>query len=143
MQHLARFRDGFDGCLAAVSQRGKVTHFAARPRFVLAVEMKMNAFCSECGRPVWLTVAPDIPQQVRHRGRSKNFGGAERQAANRPDVLFELARRAALDGLMPGVVRSRSQLIDQQFPVALEKHFDCQDADERHLLRDGAREIGG
>src|SRR5438105_3553311 len=118
-----------------------MTHFAARTRFVFAVEMKMNAFCSESSRPVWLTVAPDIPQQVRHRGWSKNFGGAERQAADRPDVLFELARRAALDGPMAGVMRPRSQLVDQQFPIALEKHFDCQDADERHLLRDGAREI--
>jgi len=45
-------------------------------------------------------------------------------------VLFKLARGAALNRPMPGVVRARCQLVDDQFAVALQEHLDGQQSDE-------------
>src|SRR2546421_12838805 len=45
---------------------------------------KVDAWNSESGGPVWLAVAPNIAQQVRHRGRSKNRRRPQRQSTDGP-----------------------------------------------------------
>src|SRR5947207_4049924 len=102
----------------------------------------MNAVASESGRPVWLAILPNITEQVRHGGRTNQVRRAERQSANRADMLLELAGYAALDCPMPRIVRTRRELVHQQLTVALDEHFDRQNADEIHLFRNGPSKIG-
>ena len=61
---------------------------------------------------------PQIAQQVRHRGRLQQLGRSQRQPADRAQLLFELARAAGVERQVPGVVRPRRQLVDQQPAVA-------------------------
>ena len=50
---------------------------------------------------------------------------------------------AAFDRPMPGIVRPRSKLVDDQFAVALQEHLHRQQSDEIEAPRDFARELAG
>lgn len=51
----------------------------------------------------------------------------ERPAGNASDMRVELAERACLDGVMAGIVRSRSQLVDDHLVVLGDEQFDGQE----------------
>jgi hypothetical protein len=56
-------------------------------------------------------------------------------------MLLKLARGAAFDCPMPGVVRSRGELVDDQFSVAFQKHLDREQSHEIETYGDGAGEF--
>ncbi len=59
---------------------------------------------------------------------SQGAGAAERQVANRAQMVFELAGHAAFDGPMPGIVDSRSHFIGNQSALD-DEEFDGEDTD--------------
>ena len=73
-----------------------------------------------------------IAQQIRHRRGPQHFGAAERQSANRPELLLELARQGAFDGPRPlAEVRSYAlEIMDELVEAGVPNH-------ERRLHRQG------
>ena len=102
----------------------------------------MASAAAQFGSPV----PPQIAEQVRHRRRLQQLGRSERQAADRAQLLLELAGPAGVERQVPGVVRPRRQLVDEQPAVARDEELDAQHADvvERlhHRLRDVDRLSG-
>src|SRR4051812_41752910 len=60
LKGLASGRDCCDRGLGVVSKRGQMAHFATGAWLMFAVEMEMHALDRDSGRPVWLTIVPDI-----------------------------------------------------------------------------------
>ena len=87
--------------------------------------------------------APEVAEQIRHRGRAQLLGRAERKPADRPKLLLELAGHAGVEGKVAGVVRTRRKLVDQQLPVVRHEELDAEHADDVELLQDGARDLNG
>ncbi len=80
---------------------------------------------------------PKIPQQIGHRrGATSQRGTTQGKVANRPHVLLELTRLAALDGQVSGIVRPRGHLIDHHFATP-DKELHTEQPD--HLQRLGGR----
>ena len=69
------------------------------------------------------------------------FGRAERQAADRAQLLLELAGDAGVDGEVAGVVRARRQFVDQQSAVARHEELDAQHADHFQLFEHRAGDL--
>src|SRR5271166_3776826 len=65
---------------------------------------------------------------------------AERQAAQRPYELLELAGETGVDRPVAGIVRARRYLVDEEVPTLGHEHFDRQDPDEIELLGDMTRD---
>ena len=74
-------------------------------------------------------VVPEIAEKIGHRGRLQQIGRAERQPADGAQLLLELAGATGVERQMPGVVRTRRQLVDEQLAAAGHEEFDAQDAD--------------
>ena len=107
-----------------------MSRFAPRAALGFSVKMKWDAGCAESCPPIRFTAAPEIAQQVNHRRGFQKIGHAKRETANRAHVLLELAGAAAFNRPMPGIMRSRRELVHDQFTVALEKHLHRQKTDE-------------
>jgi len=86
-----------------------MAEFPAGPG-LLAVKMKMGRRNGEYARGFG-----DFPDEVDHRRGSDHSRGTQREAADGPKMVFELACHCALDRPMPGVMNPRSHLIRQQF----------------------------
>src|SRR2546423_14949630 len=113
-----------------------MSHFAARTRFPFSVKVKVRTLDLHGGGPVWFAALPQVAEQIRHGSRPKNLGRAQRQPANRADMLFELTRDAAFNRPMTRIMRARRQLVDEEGAVRLEKHFNCQETHEIRFFRD-------
>ena len=59
-------------------------------------------------------VEPDVPEQVDHDRRPVCARVAERQVGQDAHLLLELRGDAGVDRIVPAVVRTRSDLVDQQ-----------------------------
>ena len=86
-----------------------------------------------------MAVLPEIAQEVEHDRGLQWLRPAEREAAHRPDVLLELGGLVRVKGLVAAIVRTRSELVDDNAPV-LHKHLDGQKADELDLVGDTERQ---
>src|ERR1041385_6559373 len=110
-----------------------MSHFAARARPGLSIEMQANAGAREGAleRRLAVVVEPEIAEEIVNRPRAKRARVAKGQIAHRAHDLLELARRARDLGLVKGVVRSRRELVDENLVVADDEHLDRQDSLER------------
>src|SRR5579862_326573 len=66
-------------------------------------------------------------QKVDHDRRIEKRGIAQRHAGDRPDMLFELRGAARLDRIVAGIMDARSDLVDQDAALPIDKHFDPED----------------
>src|SRR4051812_25863361 len=119
-------------------QGGQVAHLAAGPGFRLAVEVELDVGEAAGGLPVGLAAGPEVAQEVRHGGGAEELRRAQRQAADGPQLLLELAGDAGVEGEVAGVVRARRQLVDQQAAVPGEEHLHGQHAGHPETLQDAA-----
>ena len=125
-------------------ERRHVAHLAALEHASLVVEVEVDVG-STSSAVVRCRVESRRPrralaEQVDHRGRGRaHLDRAERQPADRPDVLLELARRRALDRPVAAVVDARRELVDDERAVAHQEQLDGQRADEAHRRSPGAR----
>src|SRR5690606_27110303 len=78
----------------------------------------------------------NVPDQVQHRRVSAWRGRAQREAADRTEMVLELARLRALDRPVPRVVHSGRHLVRKEVVASLEE-LDRQDADVVELLEHG------
>ena len=77
---------------------GQVPHLAAGAGPVLAVEVQAQAGLGQRRLPVGRPGLPEVAEQVGHgRRRHETFGRAQRQAADRPQLLLELAAAVGVD----------------------------------------------
>src|SRR5688572_1047543 len=83
--------DQIGGGLRRIGERGEVTHLPSRLGVALAVEVEPDARPRQRLRPTRLAVLPEIAEQVGHGRRPQQIGRAERQAADRAELLLELA----------------------------------------------------
>ena len=91
----------------------------------LPYRCSLTSGIAQGGRPVRLAVRPQIAEQVGHRRRLQQLGRAERQAADRAQLLLELAGAAGVERQVAGVVRPRRELVDQQPAVARRRRTRC------------------
>ena len=77
-------------------------------------------------------------EQVDHRRSSMSGWISQGQAADRPDVLLELAGRGAFDRPMAAVVDPRRQLVDDERAIREQEQLDGQGSD--HI--EGFSEVG-
>ena len=82
-------------------------------RFELAVEMELGFGMCAGGGPVGFARLPEIAQEIGHGGGAEHVRGAEREAADGAELLFELAGDAGIDGEVAGVVRARGEFVDR------------------------------
>src|SRR5439155_1106554 len=80
-------------------------------------------------------------EEICHRHWPEKFGRAERQAANGPKLLLELAGHARVEAEMTGVVRTRRELVDEQRVIGKQKHFDRDQTDQLQLLSNRTSEF--
>jgi hypothetical protein len=69
--------------------------------------------------------------------------GAQGQAADGAELLLELAGDAGVHGEVSGIVRARSELIDQQLAVTSNEKFDAKDAYDAKLIQNRSRHLDG
>ncbi len=121
----------------------EVSHLAAGARFALAVEMERDVRVDERLLEGRRPVLPQVAQQIEHRGRPYDLRAAQRQAADRPDGLLRVARRASLEGYVVRVVDARRELVDEEPGVLFrrQEELDREHADEVELLGDVEREL--
>src|SRR5687767_961342 len=114
------------GLLCAGFERDPVdvAHFPAGARLGLAVEIGAHRRAEARGHGTDL-----IADEVFHRDAGEPAGVAQRPAADRPDVLFELVGDA--DGLGPvaGIMDAWRDLVDEELAVGEDEELDAEDAD--------------
>ena len=94
---------------------------------------------SQRGVPARLAAGlrPQVAEQVDHRRRHQQVRRAQRQSAQGPHLLLELARDGRLDRQVSRVVRARGNLVDQEPAVGGQEELDGQDADGPQRLGRG------
>src|SRR5205085_7064670 len=129
----------FGGC---VGKRGEMAHLAPRARLVFAVEVEFDVGRGAGPQPVGCALLPEVAEQIGHRGRTKLFGRTERQPADGAHLLLELTCHTSINCEVAGVMRTRCDLVDEQFLVACEKKFDAEDADNVELFEYAPSDLG-
>jgi hypothetical protein len=66
-------------------------------------------------------ILPDIPEQIQHHRRAVEPGAARGEAAENPQLLFELRGLAGVDGVVAGIVGTRRHFVDEEPSVAGEE----------------------
>src|SRR5947209_7353387 len=140
-ERVARGQRRARGLFRTGGERGEVSHLSRGPCLRLAVEVQLDRGERESGAPVRLALVPEVAEQVRHRRGAQQLGRAERQAADGPELLLELARRARVKGEVAGIVRARREFVDEQAAFAREEKLDAHDADHVERLHNGARDL--
>src|SRR5262245_9043679 len=105
--------------------------------------MQLNVRKGTGRLPAGLSFLPEVPQEVGHCGRPKEFGRTERKTTNRPQLLLKLTCNASVEGQMPGIMRAGCQLVDHQAATPSEEKFDAQQTDHVELFKDGACDLDG
>ena len=117
------------GCV--VGQHGDVAHLAVVAHLGLAivvhVPFRMVGDERACRRDM-------LAEHVDHDGGLEQLRLFERPAGNASDMRVELVERACLDGVMAGIVWSRSQLVDDHLVVPGDEQFDGQNAGQFEAL---------
>ena len=96
-----------------------MAHFAARFCFGLAIQVQ---FCRRVGQNC-LPVVNVVTQQVFHPGFGMMARIAKRQITDSPDKLFELAGDTGINRPVPGIMRARGDLIDQNAAIGGDTYF--------------------
>src|SRR5436305_713358 len=107
-QRRPRRHHPFPRLLHGPRQGGQVAHLAAGPGVGLAVEVKLDVGEVAGGLPVRLAAGPEVAEEVRHGGGAEELGRAQRQAADGPEPLLELACGAGVEGEAAGAARRPS-----------------------------------
>ncbi|GBD06140.1 hypothetical protein HRbin20_01742 [bacterium HR20] len=69
-----------------------------------------------------------LAEQVDHHCRADDHRRiTERKVANCTDTVLELRSLTSFDGVMPAVMRSRRDLVEKDFPRALQEELDAED----------------
>src|SRR4051812_39951861 len=103
--------------------------------------MKTNAGLPKNALEARCTTSPQIAKKV-HDGRGAYYAGvAERLIADRADELLELAGRAADLRLVKRVMRTRSELVDQQPLIAGDEHLDGEQTLDGEFRCDAAGDL--
>ena len=127
-------------------QIAKDNHVAVRrseiilnsPLVIYSWENVANGLEAAGPRPVGLASVPEITEQVTHRGRSEQVGGAEGQVTDGPQLLLKLAGRRGLNREMSGVVGARRELVDYEAAGGRQEQLDAHDANHIQRLEDRA-----
>src|SRR4249920_3584186 len=93
--------------IRVVGNHRHMAEFATRTG-LLAIPMQMGSLDGEHVVRRWF-----LTDEVEHRGMVTYAYPAEREAADRPEVVLELARGRALDRPVPRVVHARRHLVAQ------------------------------
>ncbi len=118
-------------------------HFPPYAGRLFPVEMQFDTRHSQRSSPIGFAVLPEIAQQIGHRGRPQQLGGTERQPANGPRLLLELAGHRRVDGEMTRVVGPRGQFVDEQPAPPVQKELHTEHADHIQLGQHRARQLDG
>ena len=111
-----------------------VTHLAAGLDLVFAIEMQLRQRVAERLAPLL-----DVPaEEILHHRIGVMLDRTERQTAQCPHQLLELAGGARVDRPMTGIVRAGRQFIDKHVAILGHKHFDREHPDQVELGRDVA-----
>ena len=127
--------------LALGKQPGDVAHFAARARLGLAVEVDGGAGLGGEGAP-FVDIGAD---QIGHHRIAVARRLAERPAANRPNMVLELADETGIERPMAGIMDARGEFVDDQrlaLALALE-HLHAKHADMAERVGDLAGNLFG
>ena len=117
--------------------------FPAGPRLCLAVEVQGDAGHGAGVLPLRRPRGPEVPEEIRHRGGPEELRRPERQAAHGAHLLLELARDAGVDREVAGVVRARSDLVDEEAAVPGVEELDAEDADEIQRVEKRSSDVVG
>src|SRR5438477_9682231 len=93
-QRRARGEDARSRGVGCAGERSQMAHLSSGPGRWFAVQMKFDVRQRERRLPVRLAAVPQVAEQVRHRRRLQHLGRTERKAADRAQLLLELARAA-------------------------------------------------
>ncbi len=110
-------------CSGGAGQCRHMAHFPPGAGNHFAIKMQLHIGEGDGARPIGLTFAPQISQQVRHRGGSELLHRAERKKADGSKLLLELAGQICIEGEVSRVVRARRELIDQQAAVSSQRRI--------------------
>ena len=118
------------------------------PRLLLTVKMQFETRDVQYLAPIRFTdvfvfIEPKISEQVEHDGLRNLSRIAERQIGHGANLLFVLAADAGIDRGVTGVVRSRSQFVNDQTSVGKYKEFCAEHADIIELLNDFGSDFTG
>src|SRR6476646_5916879 len=113
----------FDGSFSDPGRRGlglgqhlgDMAHLPARARRPLAVDVHSG---TGNGEPTLVTVDL-VPDQIGHGNGTMPDRLSERPAGNGADMLLELRDRGTVQRPVSGIMYSRSDLIDQDFRLAI------------------------
>ena len=127
--------------LDCTPKRRQMPHFPPHARRRFPVEMQLDVRHGQRRGPIGLAVLPEVAQQVGHGRRPQQFGGAQRQPADGPHLLLELAGHGGVDGEVARVVRARRQLVDEQPAVARSRKSSTQSTPTTPAARAPSRAI--
>src|SRR5260221_1358390 len=111
-----------------------MAHLAARTRLGLAVEVQLRRRVADIIAPP-VDIAAD---QVLHHRFGMVLGRAERQPADGAHQLFELAGVTGIDRPVAGIMRPRSELVDEELAPGRHEHLDGEETDDLELIGDVA-----
>ncbi|PAV68576.1 hypothetical protein WR25_06960 [Diploscapter pachys] len=114
-----------------------MAHLAARSGGAFAVEVEVGAGFRQGGLP---RIVADQVFEGHLAPRQRR--GAEGEAADRADVVFELRGVGALDRPMAGIVDAGGHFVEHR-TVATHEEFACEDADIAQFVGDAAGKRGG
>ncbi len=111
-----------------------MSHFSTALGQSLAVEVKVRTRKTERrlesgGAPLPFAVAEQVDH---HDGGRTQFRRAKWPTHHGSDVILELRADRSFDGLVPGIVHARGQLIDQHLPVCQQKHLHTKATNATH-----------
>ena len=100
-------------CFDSLTQHAIVSHFPARARLQLPVQVKLGSRVLDYGFPIGRAGRiPKISKKINHYDGTQQVGRSKGQTANRSQLLFKLACYARIKCIVAGVMRTRSKLID-------------------------------
>src|SRR5690606_8501565 len=114
-----------------------MTHLATAARLGLAVKVQLSPRHSQYTGPIGFTLpavgrVPEIAQEVQHDHAAEAARVGERQAGRRARLLLELARDAGVPGVVPAIVRARSDLVGDQCAILQDEELNAEPA---HILQ--------
>ena len=114
-----------------------MSHFAAFPGGEFSVKVQFYVGHREGSGPIGLAVRPEVAEEVCHGRRAEELRGPDRQVAYGPQLLFELACDARVEGQVARIVRTRRKFIDHQPATWFEEELDAENPYDVQLFQDG------
>src|SRR4029453_4271508 len=84
-----------------------MTHLSSGSGFALSIEMELGPRFGKDHVPIGLFVVPTMSKNVPHHDRAQQCCGAQREPANRAELLLKLAGDARIESVVARIVRTR------------------------------------